>query len=262
MKKLVLVISVFILISAIYAQSVFADELELPFQGKVDASSDVGAFTIKNTGQGTVGNFELTNPGNSAPALQGKTKGSGPAVRARTTGSGTSIESVTTGTGSAGNFIIDNSESKAPAIRASTNGKGLAAIFDGDVSISGTLNLDSLIYENDEQGISIEGDIDSLLSAIKDGKLISVQYLSNDGLVIWRRTCDSLAVKQDIQKVAVCFISMVPDTKNLNLEPPYFLEQHSYDSDGYSRVIKFDLKNGEVVARQDRDLSIKWFVGN
>lgn len=144
-SKAALLTIAFFLTFQINAQSSFAEEFVLPFQGEVEVNRDAGAFSIKNTGNGFAGNFELTKKENSNAALQGKTNGAGPGVKARATGSGTSLESVTTGSGSAGNFKIDNLENKSPAIRASTNGLGPAASFDGDVNISRNLSVDKLI---------------------------------------------------------------------------------------------------------------------
>ena len=121
-------------------QSAIGQDLdELPFKAEIEATD--GAFTIKNTGEGSAASFEIENSSNRDPALQGETNGSGPGIRARSAGDGPAMDAVSFGSGPAGSFRIDESESQSPALRVSTNGKGPAASFEGNVVVNGNISV-------------------------------------------------------------------------------------------------------------------------
>lgn len=120
------------------------------------------------------------------------------------------------------------------------------------------------VYENDETGRKLQGELNNLISAVTDGKEIAVGYLRGNGLVTWRRSCDSVVVQNNVVE---CFVLLVPDTDRVaygrEFRIPFFFEQHIFRSNGASSFIKFDLEKGTIVKSQKGSpLGLKWFVNN
>lgn len=130
-------------------------------------------------------------------------------------------------------------------------------------SVSFSVNA-QIVYENDETGRKIQGEINDLIAAVTDGKRITIGYLRGNGLTTWRRKCSSVAIQNGIVE---CFVLLVPDTDRVaygnEFRMPFFFEQHIFRSNGASSFLKFDLEKGTIVHSQKGvPLGLKWFLND
>jgi hypothetical protein len=128
-------------------------ELELPFAGSANDSSD--AFSVTNSGSGAAAHFATTDPTNSSPTLSIVSEGTGSAAELHVDNiaNGANVLTVTTeGTGSAAELHIDNDGSGADALTVTTDGTGRAVS-----ATSRTIAIEG-IATSDEAGTGVRGE--------------------------------------------------------------------------------------------------------
>jgi hypothetical protein len=125
------------------AGDITTQSIALPVNQSVSTVAPNPAFRVNQTGSGPNGIFQISNTGNTQPALQGLTNGAGPAIQAFNIGAGT-----------AGRFLITNASNSSDALQASTPGTGHAGSFE---ITNGSNNHDAIIAKTNGQGSAVHG---------------------------------------------------------------------------------------------------------
>jgi hypothetical protein len=125
-------------------QGVAALAISLPVNQSVATTAPAPAFRVNQTGSGPDGIFQINNPANSQPALQGLTNGLGragffrisnaantqAALNAQTNGSGFAVQGIASGNGTPGAFRVTGASNTKAALVAKTAGNGPAGLFE------------------------------------------------------------------------------------------------------------------------------------
>lgn len=125
------------------------------------------------------------------------------------------------------------------------------------------------VYEHDENGIAVGGDINALAAAVRAGADVKVAYTRSAGAAVleWFRTCFSPTTSDDGggEPVVSCSIVDIPDSdtdlgSGRRFVEPYALEWQAYNTTGRRHSVKFDAQSHGVLDDGFDSLGMAWYV--
>lgn len=125
------------------------------------------------------------------------------------------------------------------------------------------------VYEHDENGIAVAGDIGALADAVRAGADVKIAYIRPAGasVIEWFRTCFSQATTSDGggEPVVSCMVTDIPDSdtdlgSGRRFLEPYALEWQAYNTTGRRHQVKFDAQSHGVLEDGFDTLGLAWFI--
>jgi hypothetical protein len=126
------------------------------------------------------------------------------------------------------------------------------------------------VYENQDDGTALSGDISVLVDAVRSGADVKVAYTrpAESGDVEWFRTCASATTARLADgetPVVSCLLTDIPDS-NLDIDSgryfvdPFALEWQAYNTTGTRHVVKFNAQTHDLEENEMDNLSIGWYI--